>query len=408
MPVPVITDIYVVEHQRLTSDSSEQRASVGLLLDKGGGVQWQLCTVRGQANRLADTVEQGVRPAWMGRPLDDPAALIADLDGLQESVQIEEKPPEVPEQRGISRRDLLTGAVLRQRTQPPPSRHVIRRQALPAPLRFALSMALLQAVSTWQRQSLAETLQVVLETEAPSSQPALLYSQAFPGRADLWRSAVGWGWRLPRSGQATSLNDASLQGALRRTRQSMEALAQEQWPQHLFLQANAWFDRYYEGDSGRILGALYGLQQVCNPLPLWIENPLPPTSERTDDWRTLHEYLRFRKLDVQLMAHSNEAEATATLARSGVLAAFRLQPAALGSLLVLKQRLQQCRAAGVPVMLAPPMPADAQAMQQTALLAGAAGARGLVVAVDEAVWLAPEAAIALQRQTATMMSRGTL
>ncbi|NOZ48493.1 MAG: hypothetical protein GXP37_00410 [Chloroflexi bacterium] len=402
MPAALITDILVVLHNPLTSDASEQRASVGLVIDEQL-VVWQECVVWGQGAALAESVQGLVAPAWVGRMLDDTEALLAELDALSEEVTLTELLPVAEDDAsGLTRRALLTGQFWRQRPAAAPTHTVTRYQALRPALRYALSLALITAQAQVQRNSLAELMADYCGTTLPTTPMPIVRTQQFPGRQELWQPGAAWGWRLPSGEERQRLGQggAALQGVLRQTRRYLQQFSPGQWPSRLLVQADAWFDQAFDGDVGKVLGALYGLERVVKPLPLSIENPFPATASRLDAWRTLREYLDFRDMQVQLIAHTADVEDAAALLAAGVLAGMRISPAQVGSVRVLRDRVQQCRAAGVSVILSDDDAPTPASLQQLGSVALAVRADLLAVPADAAVWLATLPAEAMQRQLA--------
>lgn len=350
-----ITDILVLPHGRLTSSL---RASVAVVIDHRH-IVWSECVSGGEGADIERSVREIVTPVWVGRHLQEFDTLLAKLDALTEEVTFSEEIPiseDKGRESGISRRALLTGQLWRRPPLSPQTRTITRTLPLPPGLRYALSRALFTHLAREQGTSLAEMVAAASAYAMSATPTPLLWEQEYPGEIAAWpsdTSAGAWAWRMPCGGDASLLGvgGASLQRVLRQTLQDLRNRPSAQWPSLLLVRAQGQLEDVFAGDVGKVLGALYGLEQVAKPLPLCIENPFPATTAYLSSWRTLHEYLDFRGMNVQLVLHSSDTAVVADFLSSGVVSRLRLVPEQWGSLRMAWRLVQQCRELGVKMVL---------------------------------------------------------
>ncbi|MCA9927124.1 MAG: hypothetical protein KC419_01550 [Anaerolineales bacterium] len=308
--LPHIVDLYAVPALSTAGDS----LLVGVALDNGR-VHWGTCAKFADAQSIVSQVQ----PILADRPLALFAELVAQLDNFRVEVTVTRVIQ--PEQEtsasagAISRRKLISGFLaedepLVQQVQ------VVEKRPLPASLRFAVSHALFQAAAAASNQSLLSLLadlyglsaaneKIPLHVEATETNIAVV-------RSILPTQVASLGYNTGSANHKTTLgaNAERLQAHVRQVKTWIESAAPGAAPAiHLNIQGG--FTELYENDEGKMLGALYGLEQAAKPYALVMENivmgeetPARSAAEvavaRT--LRKLQSYLGVRKMCVRLAA----------------------------------------------------------------------------------------------------------
>lgn len=346
--------------------------SVGIVLD-GSPPHWAAGTVpeTGSPPRLtpAALIETVVGPALTGRPIVDLIPLCDTLDSLEELVLYEEVvPPDPAKGRAISRRAFFTG----QLTATPEEtvRQVSRRLPLPAELRWTASIALLGAAAAAQGMTAAELaaerFSLPLPPAAPPLHQELDWGDPRP-EPDGGTSSFGL---TPPPGPVNKVLGGSgerLQALVRSTAESLAQHGHQSAPT-IHLSLNGSLGALFDGNVGKMLGALYGLERAAGACRLRVEDPLPleDLGDQLAKLAELGETLRFRKMGLQLAAAAgiDSLEALTETAASKTVGAIRLPMGRLGSFPRLIEAAAICRDAGIELLLAP----DAQGSEAEAQL----------------------------------------
>jgi methylaspartate ammonia-lyase len=84
----------------------------------------------------------------------------------------------------------------------------------------------------------------------------------------------------------------------------IQELASDDYRPTIHLDLNGALGQLFENDLGKVLGKLYGMEFAVKPYRLRVENPVVMESreEQIDALKTLRRYVRFRKMNVQLVA----------------------------------------------------------------------------------------------------------
>ncbi len=125
-------------------------------------------------------------------------------------------------------------------------------------------------------------------------------------------------------------------------------------PPSIHIDLRGGLGKLYGNNIGRMLGALVGLEISIRPLHLRIENPIEDDSlaEVIASTRGLQEFLRFRKMDVALVAGNIDTlEAVQSMAQADVYSVLNVTPARLGGLWRSAEAVLACRAHGQRIML---------------------------------------------------------
>jgi methylaspartate ammonia-lyase len=420
------------------ADAGQQVAetlAIGLLL-QDGRVAWGDCVgaepALGHDEALA-TVQRVVAPALEGQELAGFRELAAEVDALRETATVtrprratgEESDtrsmPAGPE--GISRRALLTTPARlfhpsagRTETEPPETKRerepltqqvTVERPLHPA-LRCGLSQALLQAASLVQGRTMAQ----VLADEWGMDPPQVAVPIAARSTYDRHQAESAIRHRAASLPHASIDDIAAQVGAdgghltryLRWLVERIAVLGGEEYRPAIHLDLAGALGEITDHHPGYMLGHLHAWRMAAGPYPLRVEDPVlcQDRQAQIEALRTLRDYLRLRKIDVQVVAGrwiNNPDDLAAFLTaqypgpaaqRTGLAAdMIHLQMPQLGSLHNAVEAVLACRRAGVPVLLGGSM-TETDLTARTALHVALAARADLFLA-----WLGTDARLAL-------------
>jgi methylaspartate ammonia-lyase len=330
------------------------------------------------AQTAGQTVQQQVAPLLQGQPFTSFQEWMTRLDSLTEKVVVTRvvKPETAATGATISRRGLITGGLAAER--PKMIQSVEERPLFPA-LRFALSQALLHAFALSRNSTPTAVLveeyglavpetAVPLQVEATESNIALIRPILATHVA-----ALSYDTGTARSGsgftehQATlGANAERLQRYVRQVKEWLTASTAAQPAIHLNLQGG--FTELYANNAGKLLGALYGLEQAAKPYPLLVENVVGgdfPAVRQT--LQQLHNYLHLRRMTTQLAAGYSlfAPEELRELGDGTAVHHLHLHPAQFGSLHENIQFILACQERGIGVTVH----ADGQMVETAVTLA---------------------------------------
>jgi methylaspartate ammonia-lyase len=111
----------------------------------------------------------------------------------------------------------------------------------------------------------------------------------------------------------------------------------------------------FDQQPGRILGQLYALETAAKPYPLRVECPvrMESRSAQIEMMKTLRDYVRFRKMNVQLVVDewANTLEDIRAFVEAEAADMIQIKMPDLGSIANSVEAVQVCRAAGVGAFL---------------------------------------------------------
>jgi len=299
-----------------------EAVSVGLVLDDGQ-VAWGDCVAVEfsgkagrdpvfRANEGLSTIRRAVAPLLQGREVASFRQLAEEVDGLVESAEVI-KP--LPQSTGMTRRDLLTAPArlwrdaqeAKEKTIPTERITVERR--LHTAVRYGVSQALLKAVSLARGVTMAEVIAEEWDLPLPDS-PVPIHAQC---SADRYAGADKMIARRVASLPHTLVDNIPEQlgedaVVLTRYARWLKARVQELGGQDycptIHLDVHGTLGQIYENNLGRVLGQLYALELAVQPYALRVECPVLMESREAqiETMKTLREYVRFRKMKVQLVA----------------------------------------------------------------------------------------------------------
>ncbi len=367
--LPRITQVQIAREQAAAdADGLQPVAAIGLVLEDGF-TAWAACG----PDAAPDLIRAHLDPLLLGQRLTNFRHLAARVEGVQQQVEVVAAAPPAEGRGGLSRRQLLTGRLRDEHTaaSPPPAR--IEMHPLPAGLRFGASLALLAAVAHAQGRTPAAQLAAeyglpppaaplappaappagppaalppLLPWLAPADVPTLPHFYG-PGVA-----AAGISFAGSDAGESIGAEAVALQSAIRLLAPLLAGLAP---PPVLYLDLAGGLATQTGRQSGKMLGALWGLERLLTPARLWIGDPAIDAGGRSDHGllHLLLELLRARKMETQIVARAGLHTLTdiEEMLAAKVAHLLVIEPARLGGLNQTFAAAEWCRTRNVGVIL---------------------------------------------------------
>jgi methylaspartate ammonia-lyase len=338
-----------------------EAVSVGLVLDDGR-VAWGDCvsvSYGGQAGRwpvfrddagLA-TIREVVAPALEGRALIGFRPLAAELDDLAPPL-----PPAEPAVTDPSRRALLTALPRAFQGSPDSNPSSPLVHALHPAIRYGASQALLQAVAL--ARGVTMTKVITREWSLPNPQhPIPIHAQSGPERYAnaekmIRRRVASLPHGLVDDLPAQVGHDGNeLTRYLRWLAKRIGELGDANYRPTIHLDLHGVLGQIYDGQAGRMLGQLYAWEMAARPYPLRIECPvlLDSREAQIEAMKTLREYVRLRKMTVQLVADewANTLDDIRAFVDAGAADMIQIKMPDLGSVHNAVDAVLACKAAGM-------------------------------------------------------------
>jgi methylaspartate ammonia-lyase len=351
-----------------------EAVSVGLVLDTGQ-VAWGDCVAvefSGKAGRDPlfrsaagrRTIERTVAPALQGREITSFRELAATVECLTESVTTTRPAPSSSTEhgsRGMTRRDLLTAPAraLHSTWQPGTEQTTVDRR-LHTAVRFGVSQALLEAVALARGSTMVEVICAEWSLPLPRD-PVPIHAQSGADRyANADKMIVRRVSSLPHGLVDNIPEQLGQDGALlnryaRWLRQRVVDLGGPDYRPTIHLDVHGALGHIYENNLGRVLGALHTLEQAVSPYPLRVECPvlLDSREAQIEAMKELREYVRFRKMGVQLVADewANTLDDIQAFAEAQAAHMIQIKMPDLGGVHHSVQAVLACQAAGVGAFL---------------------------------------------------------
>jgi methylaspartate ammonia-lyase len=355
-----------------------EAVSVGLVLDTpsagsgcSGQVAWGDCVAvsySGRAGRdpvfraqegLA-TIQHTVAPVLEGRSLTSFRQLSAEVDALTHLVEVEGPTPSPqPARSGVSRRALLTApARLLQAAQEEDAlaRRVTVERPLHTAVRYGVSQALLQAVALARGVTMAEVIASEWDL-ALAAAPVPIHAQSGDERYDnADKMIVRRIAALPHAqvddipGQVGE-DGGEMTRYIRWLSHRIGELGGKDYHPTIHLDLHGALGQIYGDQTGRMLGQVYAWALAAEPYSLRLESPMILESRKAqiEAMATLREYIRLRKVNVQLVADewANTLEDIRAFVEAGAADMIQIKLPDLGGLHNAIEAVLACRAAGV-------------------------------------------------------------
>ena len=351
-----------------------EAVSVGLVLETGQ-VAWGDCVAvaySGKAGRdpvfrteagLA-TVRRAVAPLLQGREITTFRELAGKVDGLLEAVEVTRA---LPQPSGLTRRDLLAAparlwrAAQREEEQRPAlTEQVTVERRLHTAVRYGVSQALLSAVALARGVTMAEVIAREWDLPVPDA-PVPIHAQSGGERThNADKMIVRRVASLPHAlvddiPEQLGEDGARLVQYVRWLKRRIQELAGDDYRPTIHLDVHGALGQIYGNDLGRVLGQLYALELAAQPFPLRVESAVIMESRaaQIEAMRTLREYVRFRKMSVQLVVDewANTLDDIRAFVDAQAADVIQIKMPDLGSVHNSVEAVLACRAGGVGAFL---------------------------------------------------------
>ena len=293
--------------------------------------------------QAANFVETIVRPLWQGQPAADFRPLAQLLLPLSETFRYTKIIPAKPEPAtgAVSRRSLITGFLAEDVPATAKQEEVTVERPLHPALQYGLTAALLPAVAAVNRVTVAELVAReygldVGETAVPLQIP-LNDENIQTAHAILASHVASLGYTTASSNHKANLgaNGERLQKHVRQVAAWLPTLNPEYAPT-LQLDLQGGFGELFGNNSGKVLGAIYGLEQAAKPYELLIQNPVwrEDLAAQVAQLKELTSYCRMRRLKAQLVADAwvDSLEAVQQFADAKICQMIHIELPRLGNL----------------------------------------------------------------------------
>jgi methylaspartate ammonia-lyase len=252
-----------------------------------------------------------VAPALQGREITTFREIAEEVDGLLETVEIVRP---LPEPAGMTRRDLLAAparlwrAARREGETDVSTERITVERPLHTAVRYGVSQALLRAVAMTRGVTMAEVIAEEWELPLPEL-PVPIHAQSGGER---YHNADKMIARRVASLPHALVDDipeqlgedgAKLTRYVRWLKGRIQELGDADYRPTIHLDVHGALGQIFENELGRVLGHLYALELAAQPYPLRIECPVMMESREAqiEAMTTLREYVRFRRMSVQLV-----------------------------------------------------------------------------------------------------------
>jgi methylaspartate ammonia-lyase len=352
-----------------------EAVSVGLMLDDGR-IAWGDCVAvsySGKSGRdpvfrteegLA-TIQRTVAPMLEGQALDGFRRLAAEVDALAETVEVT-RPLPLPQPvrgEGVSRRALLSAparAVQAARGATEAMERVAEERQVHTAIRYGVSQALLGAVALARGISMAEVIAeewdlVLADTPVPIH--AQSGSERYHNAEKMIVRRIA---SLPHAlvddvAEQLGEDGAELTRYIRWLRERIGQLGGRDYSPLIHLDLHGTLGQIYNDNLGRMLGQLYAWELAAQPYALRIESPMMLDSREAqiEAMKTLREYIRLRKMEVQLVADewANTLDDIRAFVDAGAADMIQIKMPDLGSIHNTVEAVLACQAGGVGAFL---------------------------------------------------------
>lgn len=359
---PIISRVLIVPGLSTLSDSYPQTVnlqsiSIGLVID-GIRVFWgEYRPVTNDINPQS-FLQEKIVPLLEGRPLAAFRAIMDDLDSLTETAEIihtasQSKPS------SVGRRRFLTGKLAADQTATTPPK--IEQRPLSPILCYCISRILHTALAALQSITVTELIafEYTLPLQ-PSLAPIHLDLKgpvATPDSSILLTPIQSLGYKIPGDNPHEQLgpNGAKLQRFIRQMTDLIERETEQNYRPTIHLDVAGGLGRLFEDNAGRILGALYGLEQAAHPYSLRISDPVmaDDLDKQIEIMRQLVDYIRLRGMTTRLAVRSpiRSLQDVQKLTELGAAHVLELSLPQLGTVQQGMRAIQTCQRSNVAVLL---------------------------------------------------------
>jgi methylaspartate ammonia-lyase len=264
----------------------------------------------------------------------------------------------------VSRRALITAPVrflqTAQEREDIATELVTTQRRLHTAVRYGLSQALLRAVALARGMTMAEVVAQEWALPRPDA-PVPIHAQSGNERYhNAEKMIVHRVASLPHAlveniPEQLGRDGTEMTRYIRWLKKRIAQLASNDYRPTIHLDLHGALGEIFENDLGRILGQLYAWELAAQPYPLRIESPLILDSRQAqiEAMGTLREYVRFRGMQVQLVADewANTLDEIRAFIEAGAADMIQIKMPDLGSIHNTVEAVLACKADGVGAFL---------------------------------------------------------
>lgn len=359
---PAISRVLIVPGLPVPSGKSLQNVnfhavSIGLVIDEAT-VVWGDYRPRSDESDVLTTLQEKIVPVLAGRPLTSLPAIMAALDELTETAVLTRPiPPAAP--GSVSRRGFLTGNLTAETAVK--YEEVVVERPLSAPLRYCVSQLLLTALARGQNLTVAESIAAAFNLPwQPRPVPLHLEIDAadvIPDAAVLSAHIQSLGYRIVSDDPQSQFGASGerLQRFIRQLTQLINRVTAPDYRPTIQLDVAGGLGRLFDHNIGRILGAVYGLEQAARPYSLRITNPAQPEdlAQQIKFNKQLLDYMRLRKMKTAIgVSHSiHSLVDVERFVEAQAAHWIEISPSRLGTIQQSIRAIQICQQAQIGVLL---------------------------------------------------------
>jgi methylaspartate ammonia-lyase len=349
-----------------------EAVSIGLVLD-GGPVAWGDCVavsygvIAGREPPLRTeeglaAIQRVVAPLLQGRVLTRFRQLAAEVDALARPEE-DSPPPHAPEQpvADPSRRALLTAPARLLRGVHQPATQAPRHSThIHTAIRYGVSQALLQAIALARGVTMAEVIADEWNLPLPDA-PVPIHAQSGAERThNAEKMIVRRIASLPHAlvddiPSQLGRDGDEMTRYIRWLSRRIGDLGDVDYQPTIHLDLHGALGRICNDQPGRMLGQLYAWELAAQPYRLRIESPMILNSRgaQIEAMKTLREYVRLRRMNVQLVADewANTLDDIRAFVEAGAADMIQIKMPDLGGLDQAVEAVLACRAGGVGAFL---------------------------------------------------------
>ena len=295
----------------------------------------------------------------MGQKLDYFRHLDSVVESLREKVTIKRPMPQPEDEApGISRREIISGFLASPKADGNATQfeEMVVERAIHPTIRQGLSQALLSALSMVRGVTVAEIVAEEFDLPIPSAGVALQMPIKRGQRLQLHDQISNLAYTVGGTNLEESFgpNGERIQRFVRQLRESLvEAGHARQMTIHL--DAAGGLGQIFGQDIGKLLGALYGLEQAAAPYLISVQDPLimDDLDYQIEALGQLRDFMRMRRMSLQLVASDgvNTLNDIRAFVQSEAVHMLHLVMPRLGTVQELITAGQECRASGIQILL---------------------------------------------------------
>lgn len=304
------------------------------------------------------TLQEKIVPVLTGRPLPAIQTILTELDELTETAVLT-RPVTSASAGSVSRRGFLTGNLTAETAVQ--YEEVVVERPLSASLRYCISQILITALARTQNVTIAESLAAAFDLPwQPKPIPLHLEidaDDATPDMAVLSAHIQSLGYKVVSDDPPSQLGAGGerLQRFIRQLTQLISRVTTPDYRPTIQLDVAGGLGRLFDHNIGRILGAVYGLEQAAKPYLLRIVDPAQSEdlAQQIKFNQQLLDYMRLRQMKTTIGV-SQPIHSLVDVERFVEAQAahwIEISPAQLGTVQQSIRAVQMCQQAQIGVLL---------------------------------------------------------